>query len=173
MSECLRRSSRILVLSPRVLANSCHHDRSVVHELRVPPQLQLPSSGGHRSKGLATDPCQTVALLPFVDRATEARLGVWSLDSGEFVGSKAVVNRTSERLLDNSNTSSASASNNDGGDCCLELCPKITRAWTRSPEDERGGGAPTMVPGSFGLWLNWGSRGIHHIVCDGRVDVDC
>ena len=125
-------------------------DPSVVHEFQMPPTRHHQD----RSKGVATDPYQTVALLPFVDRSATARLGVWSLDSGEFVGSKSLVRCSGGAFESGASTNVAD---------CLELCPKITHAYT--PKQGRGEAARSnTIPGSFGLWLNWGSRGIYHIV---------
>jgi len=137
-----------------------HHRSSVVHELRIPDQQH----GKNRiSKGIATDPSQTVALAPFVDDTTNtAQIGVWSLDSGMFVGSKPVASATT--IPTNTDNSAAAAID------CLELCPKITRTWTMGGSD--GDDSPMSVPGSFSLWLNCGSHGIRQIICDGRWDDD-
>lgn len=130
---------------------------SLVHELSPPFEQfdAFPSVGGV-VKGLATDPLQTTAIVPFVDKDHEACLGLWSLDSGDFIGDKQV-NRlpgmTSMRM--------------QGGDC-LDLCSTLTRAWSFRnglTEDDA-----ELVPGSYGLWFNWGSRGIHHVKFNGRID---
>lgn len=103
---------------------------SVVHELQNPNQRH---GQNHICKGLATDPSQTVAMVPFVDDTKAARLGVWSLDSGIFVGSKKV------------GTTNA----NDH----VALSPKITQTWNCDSEIN----AASSMPGSYSLWLSCGS----------------
>lgn len=131
---------------------------SVVHELRIPNQQH---GKKHISKGVATDPSQTVAIAPFVDDTTNtAQIGVWSLDSGVFVGSKPV----------GGTIATATINNNSAAIDCLELCPKITRRWTMESSDDSDYDSPVPVAGSFSLWLNCGLQGIRQISCDGRWD---
>jgi len=127
--------------------SSPEKDPSVVHEFQMPRQRRH-----HISKGVATDPSQTVALVPFVKNDDSACLGVWSLDSGSFVGSKTVAAIAKDCL------------ETYAGLDCLEICPTMTPAW------KLGEGSAASVPGAFGLWLNGGTSGLHHIICDGRWD---
>lgn len=73
-----------------------------------------------------------------------AKLGIFSLDSGE---------QTATRVL---------------GLDQVELPPRCTPAYdTKYQHDQVQCGQPDILPGKFGLWVDAGEQGVHHIHLDG------
>jgi hypothetical protein len=117
----------------------------------------------YRSNGVVSDPTRTIVLAPWVrqvDNRQTPQLGVWSLTSGKYLGS---------RELAMSNTS-------PNEQIIVELTDSITEGWQFSAEGEANGSlAVSLAPGSFGLWYRISAGGmscssIHHVALEGRLD---
>jgi hypothetical protein len=168
--------------------NNKEKDPSIVHNLTVPPYVSCRAEKKPSlCSGVATNPSQTSVIAPFTRAnthrsATESCLGIWSLYTGEFIGSKDILAPPSATTTaNNSDRRNASRRVQEKrGPSIVELCPTITPAWAwkeptpNTPRIEK-------VPGSFGLWFKSncdlagdtipGEAGsIHHVFFDGRPD---
>jgi hypothetical protein len=105
---------------------------------------------------------------------------MWSLDTGEFIGSKDIQAPVSATTA-TSKSNDSSWAQEKRGPSVVEMCPTITPAWAwkqPTPNASR----IEKVPGSFGLWFKSNSDlagddtipdeagSIHHIFFDGRPD---
>jgi hypothetical protein len=128
-----------------------HGRSSLIHEMEIPSHISTaPNTIGTSAKGMASDPCRAIAIVPFKDETLHACFGMWSLDSGEFIGYKKAVKRSPYNIRE---------------DQSVELCPTITRAWhlKEKPLDFPRGIVPSaeVIPGSYGLWYVWGDEDGH------------
>lgn len=158
-------------------------DPAIVNSF-TPPIGTKDSETVSRCSGLATNSTESVLIAPYtatiastlttdptMTTAAEARLGMWSLHTGVFVGWKGFQQGSAESRL-------------SGGPSWVELCSTITPAWAY-PSNTTGNNSSNnnrlkKVPGSFGLWMkcdggDWteipDSAGhIHHAYFDGRLD---
>jgi hypothetical protein len=174
--------------------NNKENDPSIVHNFTVPSYVsRRAEKKPSLCSGVATNPSQTFVIAPYTratdtrysTSATESCLGMWSLYTGEFVGSKDIATPSPPAAIaanENSNRrQDFSLAHDKRGPSVVELCPTITPAWTwKEPTPN----APRIekVPGSFGLWFKSncdlarddnipGEAGsIHHVVFDGRTD---
>jgi hypothetical protein len=179
-------------------SSSCgykENDPSIVHNLTVPSYVsRLAEKKPSLCSGIATNPSQTFVIAPYTRAAdtrpgststTEACLGMWSLYTGEFIGSKDLLapslSATTATSKNSERTHDSRWAQEKRGPSVVELCPKITPAWAwKQPTPN----APRIekVPGSFGLWFKSngdltvddnipGEAGnIHHVFFDGRPD---
>jgi hypothetical protein len=118
-----------------------------------PGGQECPTSS--RCSGLATDPSETVLFSPFLKQQKDtdhdqyqAHIGVWSLYSGEYVGSRPLHTSHSPMVV--------------------ELNPTRTAAWKKQDSWSR-------IPGSFGVWYKLiefkaqdCTGNIHQAVFEGR-----
>jgi hypothetical protein len=177
--------------------NNKEMDPSIVHNLTVPSYVSRRTENKPSlCSGVATNPSQTFVIAPYTrddntgsTSATEACLGMWSLYTGEFIGSKDILAAPpSAATITAANKSTNSDRRHDKswaqekrGPSVVELCTTITPAWAwKQPTPN----APRIekVPGSFGLWFKSncdlagddnipGEAGsIHHVFFDGRPD---
>jgi len=147
-------------------------DPSVVHEFTLPDHLSTERLTT-RCNGVATNPVQSVAISPFVNEEEAPCLGVWSLYSGQYLGSRKLALDSGDEMTPATST---------WGVSWVELCQTITPAWRWKDEcTERPERAAEPVPGAFGLWYKCGQSiagptippeagSIHHVYFDGRID---
>ena len=109
-------------------------------------------------KGMATDPMQTVVIVPFQNEQHQATthygVNVWSLDTGDHLGQKLISAPSRSPLVPPSE---------------MELCSTISPAWSRANDADPD--YYDISTTSYGLWLRLGhldSGILHHITCDGR-----
>jgi hypothetical protein len=126
---------------------------AMIHEMVLPAEVATAPNTGSSVKGMAADPHRAIAIAPFKNETQRACFGMWSLDSGEFIGHKTAT-MTCRFDID---------------DQMVELCPTVTRAWHFKDEGRhtchrRGPEGVELVPGSYGLWFDWGHHGVGHIV---------
>lgn len=123
------------------------------------------------TKGFATNPLRSTVMIPYFDSSNQnPSFGLWSLDSGEFIGNKPVKCWNSKQTDIMEPLSATTIKPLE----CLELCSKLTRAYAWSAPsgekpDEDTEKRVRTIPGCFGLWLDWGLNGVHHVVCHGRL----
>ena len=147
-------------------------DPAVVHEFTFPDH-QSTERLTTRCNGVATNSTKNVAISPFVNGEEVPCLGVWSLHSGQYLGSKKLAYSLEDEMTPATST---------WGVAWIELCQTITPAWRWKDEcKERPVRAVESVPGSFGLWYKCGQSiagptipleagSIHHVYFDGRID---
>jgi hypothetical protein len=174
-------------------------DPSIVHNFTVPSYVSRRTETKKPSlcSGIATNPSQTFVIAPYT-RAAETRtgstsateescLGMWSLYTGEFIGSKDILAPSSaartatSKNSDSDRRHASSWAQEKRGPCVVELCTTITPAWAWK-QRKRNTPRIEKVPGSFGLWFKSncdlagddnipGEAGsIHHVFFDGRPD---
>jgi hypothetical protein len=164
-------------LTSNVLSYS--KDPSIVHEFTVPTCVSRRiEKKASLCSGVATNPSQTVAIAPYTRAGThdgsqsEVCLGIWSLYTGEFIGSKDLVSSAAAAAAATSTSAPTTATNSTAnskhnraaniscwdqgkrGPSFVELCPTITPAWAWKNQNQKPD-APILkkVPGSFGLWF--------------------
>jgi hypothetical protein len=131
---------------------------SVVHEFR--PPVPFNSLFTSKCNGVATDPYHSVVISPFVSEAMDPQLGMWSLYSGDYIGSKPLAQDLDDASKQYMN---------------IELCKTRTRAFRWSDDSDDA----VSVAGAFGLWYklaHWEddndsgisatSSHIHHVYFD-------
>lgn len=163
-------------------------DPSIVHNFTVPAYAsRRAEKKPSLCSGVATNPSQTFVIAPYTRADTTGStlaIGIWSLYTGEFIGSKDVLapsSATSVTANQNSDRNNdSSCAKEKRGPSVVELCPTITPAWAwKQPTPN----APRIekIPGSFGLWFKSncdlagdtipGEAGsIHHVFFNGRPD---
>jgi hypothetical protein len=113
-----------------------------------------------RTKGLATDPQQTVLFLPCIDNENNANLSIWSIATGELVGTRNVSKEFERKGF------------NSRGDIVekFEVCRRSTAAWNLKKSHESNGTYTVQAsPSSFALWANTGATGIVEIIFPGKA----
>jgi hypothetical protein len=127
---------------------------AMIHEMVLPAGVATAARNTANTacsaKGMATDPCRAIAIVPFIEKSLNACFGMWSLDSGDFIGP---IQQSRGSIY---------------GDQAVELCPTITRAWQcKVPAVESDASEPPRaeaIPGSYGLWFGRGEHTSGHIV---------
>mmetsp|Transcript_27732 Transcript_27732/g.42451 ORF Transcript_27732/g.42451 Transcript_27732/m.42451 type:complete len:710 (-) Transcript_27732:57-2186(-) len=141
---------------------------SMVWDMAVPSDLLCPTGlSSSCCSGLAVDPTCTIVISPFVNTHKDPCLGVWSLSTGEFVGSRSVVPPSSSSSNNNNN-------NRGLGVPYCELSSTVTNAYEMSVSREYCN--TTRSSDMFGLWFKCRSvvpnapvalGSIHHVVMPG------
>lgn len=93
--------------------------------------------------GIAVDPTGNYCISPYINARNEAHVGIWSLHTGNFVGSRQLTSESNQRRAQES------------GLFHCELSGTVTPAWSMGATP----GEDTMakrVPGRFGLWMKEG-----------------
>jgi hypothetical protein len=142
-------------LKPRKMLD----DPCLVHSFRIPNHLQT-LRPPMRTKGLATDPKQTVLFLPYFDNENSANLAISSIATGEFAGTRNVSKELQKKGLISR------------GDMVekFELSHRSTAAWTVTKSHaSRGEDTVKASPSSFALWANTGATGIVEIIGPGKA----
>jgi len=146
---------------------------SIVHEFRLPDAHPCDVVNTSRCNGVAADREATVVISPFVDGHSLPRLGIWSMFSGEFIGSKVLDDGRNNNRYDGS-TVSATTNATRTSYTTIELCGETTPGFKWDPYED----VVQPEPGSFGLWykLARASEGadslppdagnIHHVAFD-------
>ncbi len=139
----------------RMGGSGCNQSSSAAIVQNVP--LFTNSNHSIPCKGMATDPMQSVVIIPFQNEQhhTTTRYGVnvWSLDTGGHLGQKIIPTPSSSPPVPPSE---------------IELCSTISPAWSRANDADQD--HYDISTTSYGLWLRLGhpDSGMHHITCDGR-----
>jgi hypothetical protein len=148
--------------------------KNMIHDFSLPssrervrqPQSRLAT---FRSNGVVSDPARTIVLAPWVGQVENRQtpqLGVWSLTSGDYLGSRELVGP-------NKRTNESQSSQ-----ILVELSDSITAGGQFTSEDKAGGLVEfSICPGSFGLWYRVREQSaeglccgdIHHVAIDGRL----
>eukprot|EP00977_Amphora_coffeiformis_P009588 scaffold2209_cov168-Amphora_coffeaeformis.AAC.2 len=142
---------------------------SVVTEY-VAPTDQISERLTRKCRGIATDPSQSTVFSPLVSKDEVPSLGMWSLHTGEYVGSRPLAPHP------DSDAGTVVPSASSWGVSWVELCSRVTPAW----EKVHGQGQPRRRPGSFALWYKTGmsfagpsfpdtAGKIHQAVFDGHT----
>jgi hypothetical protein len=131
----------------------CNGRSALIHEMLLPAEVAAARNTANTAcsaKGMATDPCRAIAIVPFIDAFHNACFGMWSLDSGDFIGP---IKQSRGSIF---------------GDQAVELCPTITRAWQCKVQDVESDSCEPpraeVIPGSYGLWFGRGGHESGHIV---------
>jgi hypothetical protein len=168
----VRGSSSWRVCDLRGLGGCIIGDNSLIRNVSFcsgPDHLSIPG------KGMALDPIQSTIIVPFwnkadaSDKLSKVSLKFWSLESGDYLGAKALQNEASGKEIA---TSTGPERRYTFASTDLELCPTVTHAWSFKPifAEMRKSQETKRLPGAFGLWLKIGAQYINHISCDGRHD---
>lgn len=151
-----------------------------VHNFVLPPNREGPDemAATFRSNGMATDPGRSLLFSPWVkggDGYQCPRLGVWGLQSGEYLGS---------RVLSESDSSRAVASRRRNAQVVVEISDCVTPGWeapvARTQMSSRSTTCTSISrrSGAVGLWYRIHERcddktkstSVRHLVFDGKCD---
>jgi hypothetical protein len=99
-----------------------------VHEFR--PAVPYNSMFTSKCNGVATDPYRGVLISPFVSDTMDPQLGMWSLYSDDYIGSKPLAQGLDDASKQYMN---------------IELCKTRTAAWRRAIETEDILPAPELL----------------------------
>ena len=117
---------------------------SMIYNLSVPNGQIIPTRSA-TCNGLAVDPtCHQTMMSPYINDSYEACIGLWSLGTGNFVGSKSLGGKNPEKET-----------------IFVELCQKTTPSFTEDSLRKQNGsdgcnGCSSSSPSSFGVWLKCG-----------------
>jgi hypothetical protein len=134
----------------RRIGGSNKKNASLIHSMSVPSEEIQPTLSS-RCNGLAVDPTSNQVLFtPYINSKHESALGIWSLHTGMFLGSKILLSNPTRDMI------------------YTEVCQKTTPAWKSGRHRD---------PSSFGVWLKSGRfsstpinskyGSLHHITLPG------
>lgn len=142
-----------------------NHSSPSIQEFQLPSNID--SLLTSKCNGIAVDPSESVLMSPYVDSSHRARLGVWSLYSGEFVGSKSL----------------SGVAEKENATPTVELCEKVTAAWQWRRQKLSDAPVLDKAGGAVGLWYKLTQHqpptentppiragNIHHVIFLGRRD---
>jgi hypothetical protein len=135
----------------RCIGGGNKKNASLIYSLSVPSEEIQPTLSSH-CNGFAVDPTtKQVLFSPYINSKHESALGVWSLGTGMFLGSKILLSNPTREMI------------------YTEVCQKTTPAWKSGRNRD---------PSSFGIWLKSGRfsktpinakyGSLHHITLPGR-----
>mmetsp|Transcript_27701 Transcript_27701/g.65045 ORF Transcript_27701/g.65045 Transcript_27701/m.65045 type:complete len:658 (+) Transcript_27701:93-2066(+) len=124
-----------------------HTSTTVVHNMMVPPN-EINATLSANCNGFFIDPNSRQTMMsPYIDNPSgDARLGVWSLDTGLFIGSRL--------LLENKHGSNA-----EDESLHVEVCSKISPLVVSNRQSVTGsdGLSSSSSSSSYGVWLKCGA----------------